>query len=366
MPSIEQSRISPEVAAITRLDFPDDVHLFWYTTQPLKDEQHEYLEVPYTPQEIIFFVETVNTINQRLVDVAKQGDSFVTVSAQTGETRAVIGRHVLFVTNLLAENSDVTYVGFLHGILPSFASIYNAPALFESRDRITTVIISGTRDITMKASEVLTPLPDVAKRAAIVIAGDDLCDTAHSIAAFIERLETERGKRPYDKNFVMELTATQDTPFEQYGDLYKKLVRRMEESGVVISIALYKNKPFLDQLSKYVSKRITEAQPSRWAVTQAGLLLQKPLVFPQDRWLMGEGLDTGILGSVIVRKLKDLYDIPLEQEDMLAHLSLSMLRIGPTINGLIALKDKRVGELMDFCVSIIAERLGLGSKKPNG
>ena len=363
-----EARLSPEVAAIGQNKFPPKLrdHLSWYVLQPVKDEHHQYLPLTYTPEEISFYVETVNEINLRLVEKARQGDSFVGMIAEAHETRPVLARHVTYVINLLAENSDIAYVGFLHGILPSFASIYNAPALYESRVRIDTVIISGTRDVTMTASEVLTPLPDATKTAAIIVAGDDLCDTAHSIAAFIERLESDRGSRMYDKNFVMELTSTVDSPFEQYKDLYKKLIARMEESGVVVSIAIYKNRPFFEQLIKYVSKRLTEGQPSRWATYQAGLLLQRPLIFSQDDWLMGEGMDTGMLGSVVVRKLNDRYAIPEESQKMLGNLSHSMLRIGQTINGLIVLKDNRTGELADFCVGVIAERLGLSPKEVNG
>lgn len=329
-------------------DLPESIHPLWMVLQPIKNAEDQFPDTEYSILEQQFWASTILHIDAELArraDCGSPAEPDVDVSRLISES-ASAPHHAAINQLILREmsiNPHALYVGFTHGILPDLAALYNDPNMHdESRTRMHTAIVGGAHGNEIKATRVLTPLPEEdIRQASLIIAHDDVADTVAALAAFVERVRAIKTGAPEDYVFVDEFVK-KDLSADKRTALYMHLALEMRQLGVVAAIPVYKNRQFASILRDVAREPTDAAQTQNWQEFQLNLLAYR-LEYDQTLWLMGDGMDTDI-------PIADLFALVPEQirtHPAVAKLFLntmnSKIRIGSTIKGLIGLTQYEDG-----------------------
>lgn len=363
MSSAEIARSDHQLLRQRCAELPDGITPLWFIIQPLKVRQKR-LDISYSEAEAQFWGLTVINADQALAELADSGSTLVRRVEPAQKTALVRNNLNGAVRNLLLSDPEIVCVGFAHGIISNMAELYNnLPPLASFRQRVLGVIISGSQANEIKTTSLLSPLPEIAYRTPMRIAYDDVFDTGAALAAFVEDLRSQTLNIKPDYEFVSSLTETFGQPYENYKELYDKLIDRMQETAVVVAIAFYKNRPFVERLTQRLMQTLKANPRSRWSRYQMNLL-SRHLQYRQDEWLMGDGLDTGIAGQKILQCLPQEIKTHPQAQPLLKHLADSRIRVGSTIKGLICLQNSQIEELTAWVAHQVSQKLTLYIKRP--
>lgn len=333
----------------TMLPFPITGHTpqevsFWVFLQPIKDEHYRYPHVPYTPEELLFWEDTITSIDHELEGIADgrhhngHGVPPIVRVAMERFTYGNTEQLNTIISDILTRDDDTGYIGFAQRINPLTAQLYFGlqPQHHETRTRMQLVIIGGASEASIKTTRIFSEIPDHIASKGIIIAHDDVADTLAAFAALVEKIGEMKKLSSYDDDFVQELTKTFRKGYANFRLLYEHLIQKAEAAGVVPAFVTSKNAEFEATLYAYAIRRLQEDAQNRWA--RYALLLARPTMQLQEQeWVMGLGLDTGFDGKDIVKLLP--FNVLQNQRlhPILTNLTLSRMRIGSTVPGLIAL-----------------------------
>jgi hypothetical protein len=349
---------SPINASFLAGEWPASTDLLWNVIQPVKDPNNPFAfsEVQYPAYVRVLFFRTIASIDKDLQQESLMPGSFVSEVDSVDRTQRTMRRLTGVLSQELHEHNDLSSISVLYGVAPMYSALA-ASADKSTRERITSTIISGYQADQSVPARVLVEISSDILTSPLVSLNDDVVDTAHALAAIVCEVEEAKYGQT-DRDIVRLLHETHGTPFEHHTQLYEALVGRMHEAGVVVSALFYKNIPFLEALKA----RIEHSSDDRWVQTQKRLLVPA-LTYPQDAWLMGEGLDTGIKGSTIIscmRKEEMIDESLLSDPDcreLIELLGKSTLRVGSFVDGLIKLNNGDIQSLVMFVSRHMADEL---------
>lgn len=317
----------------------------WVFIQPMKNGDHSFVVVPYTPKERAFWARTVTAVDQELAHIADRGDGpheppvlRVAMERFTREPTRLLNETI---GRILTDDADTFYVGFASGIIPLTREIYHRLEP-QPRTRMALAIIGGSDGSKIKSTRLLSILPEDIARFGIIVGHDDVGDTMAAYAVLVEKVREMKGLGLYDETLVETLTHTFGKGYENFIDVYDRIIAHAAEAGVVFGLASSKNAVFIDRLFTYALNRIKEDPHDRWAKYSLELCIRR-IDLAETEWAMGLGLDTGIRGSRIIPLLPaDVLNNPI-LKPIIENLTRSQLRIGSTVPGLIALKKTEEG-----------------------
>lgn len=348
-------------------DLPKSITPLWMVLQPAKTHEGTFRVPEYSLLEQQFWATSVILMDNELT---MRADSHVSTTPDVDVHRVIYGGaslpHHMAINALihheLEANPSSLYVGFTHGILPDLAALYNNPQLRpETRTRMHTAIVGGSHGNDIKATRVLTALPEEeVKNASLIVAHDDVADTVAALAAFVDQIRAIRTDTPADFTFVDRFVDKQLNEMERAA-IYSRLAHLMRELNVVAAVAVYKNRQFATILHSVAMEQTGDPPNARWQELQLNLLSWR-LEYDQSLWLMGDGMDT----DIPIRTIFDLIPPEIRSHPavapLFAHTMRSKLRIGSTIHGLIGLtqyedKDRAMRDLTVWAASRLTHYL---------
>ncbi len=196
-----------------------------------------------------------------------------------------------------------------------------------------------------------------------IVIDDDVGDTMAAIAALLEAIEAKRSGQPVNSTLSEKLAGSFGKNFFYYRGDYLELVHRLHEQNIMVAMNAYKNKEFYDELSLACENFLIKSPLDGWAKQQQ-LFLKSVVQKPAHEWLMGMNMDTKINGSDIISSLDpDLLTHP-KTKALIEHLKTSALRVGSTIDTLVALQPRddveqkyAIGELIAWAGKEINRKL---------
>jgi hypothetical protein len=234
-------------------------------------------------------------------------------------------------------------VALANGTFPDMCVIWNDWKTGERmKSAMHSLIVTNTEGSIIKAPRILSQLPYGFGKQTLLI-HDDVADTCSAIAALVEEVEIQKGKELINDRLSELLPSTTGKPYRRNKDYYRELACRIEENGILLAIAVYKNEPFFESMSNYVKRALRADPQNPWAVRQKKLL-DCAIHMDQEDWLMGLGMDTDIKGDVIRGALDPILLTHPAVKPLVAHLSESKIRLGSTVKTLIALQKREPGE----------------------
>jgi hypothetical protein len=155
-----------------------------------------------------------------------------------------------------------------------------------------------------------------------------------------------------DEQIVTELSAIGRQPFSKFKPVFERLVKLLHKEKIVVSAAYYKNETFLQCMDEYIGQLNQSGSPDSWSVAQQKMM-DGVLVFGQHDWLMGRGLDTGIHGDEITKRIRKTLGeggVTLDQNgiELLDYIEHSLIRVGSFVDGLIVLNNNDIDGLTDL------------------
>lgn len=254
----------------------------------------------------------------------------------------------------MSEHPDIASASLLWGAMPQYMGIREEQATMglDPDNRSSLIRISGSSGTSVGVAELDGSIPEHVLSARYVILHDDVIDSAKHATVFIHRRLAFSGK---DTSKITAINARLNSrqfsdQFETDAQTYQALAIVAQEAGVVFAVPFYKNKPFLRALTDLShTPGLTHEQ---WADLQS-VFVREAILFDQFRWLMGEGLDTDIPGSVILPDVRDQLQgdsalPPDEYGGLLSKLPQVKLRVGSFVPGLIALDESRKNEFFTW------------------
>lgn len=338
--------LDPQFPSPNIPDYSPESLRSWIYIQPIKNGDHSFVVVPYTPEELAFWTHTVRVVDQELAHIAdREADALheppvlrVAMERFTREPTRLLNETI---ERILTDDPDTFYVGFASGITPLTQAIYDRLEP-KPRTRMALAIIGGSDGAKIKSTRLLSLLPDEIARYGIIVGHDDVGDTMAAYAVLVEKVREMKGLGLHDETLVAALTNTFGKRYENFIDVYDRVIAHAAEAGVVFGLASSKNAVFIDRLFTHAMTRIKEQPDDRWAEYTLALCLRR-IDLAETEWAMGLGLDTGVRGSRIVPLLPaDILSSP-KLKPIIENLNVSLLRIGSTVPGLIALKKTEEG-----------------------
>lgn len=338
------SEVQPNIARLAQPDYPASYPPEWLVIQPNHD-----VDVSYPPHVSGFVWRAVYEVDQALQDAAShtQEDQLVVWKNPLNETQPSQNAVLSVIHEQLVSRDDIRVLGLFHGATPGFMSLWNAQDHDRYRANMESVRINGylgKEAVDARLWEDLSPLNIDAH---LIYVLDDVWETGHELAAVLMAIEALRGVES-DTSIVSRLKDTRNQPFENYIQLYDEIIARFHKQGVVIAELFYKNETFRQRLWEYAHayKDTDDWGSAQWDI------LQPTLLYAKKDWLMGEGLDTDIDGAVLVGVLQGLLSPELlesvQLQELFDYLSVSKLRIGSFVEGLIALQRDSKTDLVAF------------------
>lgn len=248
------------------------------------------------------------------------------------------------ITALMQESRMTQYVALTNGTLPDMTSLWNKREVTtQMRNRMNALAVGGTDSNLVISPKIRSILPRIVFRRPMLL-HDDVFDTGSAIATVIEYVNSQREDSEYDLSLSIVLANTFGTSYDTtlYRDYYWRVCKQLDKNNILLAISVYKNEPFFRALSAYSHNKQENNPESSWARRQQQLL-QSAIHIPQTDWLMGFGMDTDFKGTDIEKTISlslrtDPFVIPY-----ISHLSEFKLRVGSTVNTLIALQERDDG-----------------------
>lgn len=252
------------------------------------------------------------------------------------------------ITALMRKSRTTQYVALTNGTLPDMTSLWNKTEVTpQIKNRMYALTVAGTESNLVISPKIKSILPRIVFRSPMII-HDDVFDTGSAIATVIEYVNSQRENSQYDPSLSIILANTFGTSYDTtfYRDYYWRVCRQLDDNNILLAISVYKNEPFYRTLSAYSYRKKENNPESRWARWQQQLL-QGAIHIPQTDWLMGFGMDTDFKGTDIEKTISlslrtDPFVVPY-----ISHLPEFKLRVGSTVNTLIALQERDDGHSIE-------------------
>ncbi len=331
---------------------PDGIETYFALFQPQKDNGY-FPDIDYSDDELHFYTHTITNIDTQLSTATWSTNPnpeipLVSLAADENETLATVKDHQETILQLLESDDYTVCLGLLTGILPALQGLFEA-APPELQEKISSAIVSRTALNKTETPAIITEIdPQILYPDNDLIVFDDIADTVVTLAV----IALERGNLN-NPDLIQQLDATFGHDFSQFTHLYEQLTDLMIEQNVIAAIMFYKNEPFYNVLRQQVVKSILSGSRSKrlWAKKQRAFLDLPPLSFPQNKWLMGCGVDTMLKGEDLLPHLTDLGISDEQISDIAPNFEQTNFRIGSTIQELIALEPNQPEDTLETWVA---------------
>lgn len=260
------------------------------------------------------------------------------------------------VTSYLMDHPEALYLSMASGSLPDMMDIWIRADKQEIHTRMHSIIVGGSDGASIKKTILKSKLPDMGTAIKPTVIGDDVGDTMAAVAKALEEIESQRSGKPVDSTLSETLAGSYGKPFGYYRGAYLELVHRLHEQNILLAMNVYKNTPFVSELSYASQQFLIKSDQDEWA-RQQKLFLDFALEKPADQWLMGMDLDSGVKGVDIIRFLNPSFSTNPKTKPYINHLALSMLRIGASVDTLIALQKRGDRYAYDELISWIGQNI---------
>lgn len=261
------------------------------------------------------------------------------------------------VTRMLNWDQSMLNISLAQGSLADMTQVWNDPRAEFIRDRMYAAITAGTHGIKSETTRVHSTMPQKKIEGSNpVLIRDDVIDRAASFAVAVEEVVAIRLGRPVSHKISDALATSKYQEFKNHAIEYRTLIRNMRESNILLAATVYKNQVMYHELFSVVKETLTKDPHDPWATRQNELLHLAIRMKPQ-KWLMGLGMDTNIEGTEILKRIDpDLLANPVIAP-YIEHLAQAKLRIGSTIEGLIALRNSGTGRDYEAFVNWVCKEI---------